>query len=204
MNSNFIVSCFLEQLKKIRANFSVAKELWCRFLCEMKLKKLLLNLTFLILFPLILISQENNLRTNIFIRTPQIVNYNFGQSEITYSPIISVGTGLSHKSKFIELATFISDSDTYGFYTFFGTTLSTKPLSDKINLLTNWFGEVTYVPSQAEDSDYFLYTTGVCYFLNHSFEWGSIGIPLCVGIAYGENQFSLNTRTILNLSINLN
>ncbi|MBC7000792.1 hypothetical protein [Cytophaga sp. FL35] len=170
----------------------------------MELRQLVIYPALFILFPITLIGQENRLRTNVFVRTPQIVNYNFEQNVITYSPFVSIGTGLSHKSKFIELATFISDSDTYGFYTFFGTTLHTKTLSDKINLFTNWFGEVTYVPSQAEDSDYFIYTTGICYFLNHSFDWGAIGIPLCVGIAYSNNQLSLNTRTILNLSINLN
>lgn len=151
-----------------------------------------------------LIGQEDTLKANVFVRTPQIVNYNFSSNEIGYSPFVSVGAGLSHKSKFMELATFISEADTYGFYTFFGTTLNTKPLSANLKLFTNWFGEVTYVPTQGEDSNYFMYTTGTCYFLNHSFDWGSIGIPLCLGVAYGKDEFSLNTRIILNLSINLN
>ncbi|MEM7485105.1 MAG: hypothetical protein AAF348_07835 [Bacteroidota bacterium] len=152
--------------------------------------------------PLIGIGQE--FKSNVFLRTPQVVNYNFNQNEISYSPVISIGTGLSHKSKFIELATFISNNDIYGLYTFFGTTLKTKELNGNWKLLTNWFGEVTYVPKQALDSNTFTYTTGLCFFLNYSFDWGSIGIPLCVGAAYGQNTISLNTRTIFNISLLLN
>ncbi|WP_350287225.1 hypothetical protein [uncultured Croceitalea sp.] len=151
--------------------------------------------------PLMGFGQE--LKPNLFFRTPQIVNYTINQSEVTYSPIISIGVGLSHKSRFIELATFISDDDVYGFYTFFGTTLKTKQLGQDLKLHTNWFGEITYVPSQNQDLDYFMYTSGVCFFLNHSFEWGSIGIPFCLGLAYGQDAISLNTRTVLNLSLNL-
>ncbi|NAS13010.1 hypothetical protein [Poritiphilus flavus] len=170
----------------------------------MNLKKSIGCIVLSVLVPCILKAQESKLRTNLFVRTPQIVNYNFGQNEVAYSPVISIGTGFSLESKFIELATFISDSDTYGFYTFFGYTLKSKPLFDSVSLFTNWFGEVTYVPGQALESAYFMYTTGICYFLNHSFDWGSIGIPLCLGIAYSDQEISLNTRTILNLSINLN
>lgn len=144
-----------------------------------------------------------DLKSNLFLRTPQVVNYNFTQNEITYSPVISIGAGLSHKSKFIELATFISDDDIYGFYTFFGTTLKTKDLGSNWKLHTNWFGEVAYVPEQQSGSDAFTYTTGICFFINYSFDWGSIGFPLCVGAAYSKNTISLNTRTILNLSIPL-
>lgn len=156
------------------------------------------------LIPIAFIGQEHHINTNVFVRTPQIVNYNFERDEIGYAPFISVGGGISHKSKFIELATFINDADVYGFYTFFGTTIKTRAISESIRLFTNWFGEVTYVPKLGADPAYFIYTTGLCYVLNRSFEWGSIGIPLCVGIAYSDNEFSLNTRTILNLSINLN
>ena len=71
-------------------------------------------------------------------------------------------------------------------------------------LHTNWFGEVTFVTEQNQYPDFFIYTSGVCLFLNQHFEWGSIGIPLCLGLAYSDETISLNTRTILNLSLNLN
>lgn len=150
-----------------------------------------------------LISFGQELTPNLFLRTPQVVNYNLNDGQVSYNPVISVGTGLSLGSKFIELATFISDDDIHGFYTFFGTTLKTLELNTNINLNTNWFGEITYVPEQDQNPDSFTYTTGICFFLNHSFEWGSIGIPLCLGVAYNEGTISLNTRTILNLSLNL-
>ena len=168
----------------------------------MKSYKKLLAPVLLALLPIIGIGQE--LTSNLFLRTPQVVNYNFNQNQISFSPVISLGTGLSHKSKFIELATYISDNDIYGFYTFFGTTLKTKELGGKWKLHTNWFGEITYVPKQSLDSDSFTYTTGICYFLNYGFHWVSIGLPLCVGIAYNQKNISLNTRTILNISLNLN
>jgi hypothetical protein len=155
--------------------------------------------TLLILLPFFGIGQD--LKSNLFLRTPQVVNYNFTQNEISYTPVISVGAGLSHKSKFIELATFISDGDVYGYYTFFGTTLKTKDLDTNWKLHTNWFGEVAYIPEQQSNADAFTYTTGLCFFLNYSFDWGSIGFPFCVGAAYSTNTISLNTRTILNLSI---
>lgn len=161
-----------------------------------------------ILFVILLASlpffgMGQDLQSNLFLRTPQVVNYNFTQNEISYSPVISIGVGISHQSKFIELATFISDDDVFGFYTFFGTTLKTKDLGDRWKLHTNWFGEISYVPEQQSGADAFTYTTGLCFFLNYSFDWGSIGFPLCVGTAYSQNTISLNTRTILNLSITL-
>ena len=159
-----------------------------------------------ILFVILLASlpffgMGQDLKSNLFLRTPQVVNYNFTQNKISYSPVISIGAGLSHQSKFIELATFISDDDLFGFYTFFGTTLSTKDLDSNWKLHTNWFGEISYVPEQPSGVEAFTYTTGLCFFLNYSFDWGSIGFPLCVGAAYSHNTISLNTRTILNLSI---
>ena len=152
--------------------------------------------------PIIAIGQE--LKSNLFLRTPQVINYNFNQEKISYNPVVSIGLGLSHKSNFIELATFINDNNIYGFYTFFGTTLNTKELNKNLNFHTNWFGEVTYVPKQSLESGSFTYTTGLCFFLNYGFDWGSIGIPLCIGVAYNQNSINLNTRTILNLSLNLN
>lgn len=164
-------------------------------------KKVLVTI---LLAPLPIVGTGQELKSNLFLRTPQVVNYNFNQNEIAYSPVISIGAGLSRKSRFIELATFIDNNNVYGFYTFFGTTLKTKELGGNWKLHTNWFGEVTYVPKQLLDSDSFTYTTGLCYFLNYSFDWGSIGLPLCVGVAYNQKKISLNTRTILNISLNLN
>lgn len=152
--------------------------------------------------PIVGIGQE--LKSNLFLRTPQVVNYNFSQEQLAFSPVVSVGAGLSHKSKFIELGTFVSADDIYGFYTFFGTTLNMKEVGENWKLYTNWFGEVSYVPGRFLGTDSLTYTTGICFFLNYGFEWGSIGFPLCVGAAYSDKTISLNTRTIFNISLNLN
>ena len=163
----------------------------------------ILTLFVIALLPLSGTSQK--VSTNLFLRTPQIVNYNFNQEKISYSSVMSVGIGFSHKRKFIELATFIDRNDIYGFYTFFGLNLKSKELSGNLNLYTNWFGEVLYVPTQSSlDSDVFVHTTGLCFFLNYGFDWGGIGLPLCIGAAYSQENFSLNTRAILNISLNLN
>jgi hypothetical protein len=168
----------------------------------MEIYKRYISLLVLLTGSLLGFAQE--FKSNLFLRTPQVVNYNMNLSEVSYSPVISIGTGLSHKSKFIELATFINDDEIYGFYTFFGTTLKSKELKTDLNLHINWFGEVTFFPEQYQISDFFTYTTGICFFLNHSYEWGSIGIPLCVGVALNKKTISLNTRTIFNISLNLN
>lgn len=152
--------------------------------------------------PAIVFGQD--LKTNVFVRTPQVVNYNFEQKEINLNSVLSIGAGLSHRTSFIELATFIGDSDIYGFYTFFGKTLKTQELGQNWNLYTNWFGEFTYIPNQKNTSDIFISTSGLCFFLNYGFDWGSIGLPLCIGAAYSQETISLNTRAIINVSIQLN
>lgn len=120
-----------------------------------------------------------------------------------YNPVVSVGAGLSYRSHFVEMATFIDDDELYGFYTFFGTTLATKELKESLKLHSNWFGEITFLSQQPPDADPVIYTSGACFFLNQYFEWGAIGIPLCIGIGYNDRSFSLNTRVIFNLSLNL-
>lgn len=162
----------------------------------------ILTLLAIVLLPLA--GNGQNIKSNLFLRTPQIVNYNFNQEQISYNPVMSIGMGFSHKRKFIELATFIDGNDIYGFYTFFGLNLKSKELSENLNLYTNWFGEVIYLPKQSIGSDAFVHTTGLCFFLNYGFDWGGIGLPLCIGGAYSQNTFSLNTRAILNISLNLN
>lgn len=168
----------------------------------MKKQYLRLFIPFSLVYGVLVNAQE--IHTNVFIRTPHIVNYNAGSNALTYSPLVSIGAGLSHKKKFMELATFMGDDDTYGFYTFFGTVLHKKDLGQKIGLNTNWFGEITYVPPQNMVSEQVIYTSGVCVFPNWSHPWGAIGIPICLGLGYAENEISLNTRFIVNLSINLN
>lgn len=59
---------------------------------------------------------------------------------------MATGLGFSHKSKFIELASFVNKDDNLGLFTFLGSTLHTKRLDENWELHTNWFGELTYFP----------------------------------------------------------
>ncbi|MBO0343495.1 hypothetical protein [Flagellimonas profundi] len=168
----------------------------------MEIHKGLILVLLALTMPKLSLAQE--LKPSLFVRTPQIANYNINTNEVSYTPILSIGAGLSYKSEFIELAAFVDATNQYGFYTFFGTTLKTNEIQRNLYLNVNWFGEVTYIPKQHQDSDSFVHTTGISLFLNHSFDWGSIGIPLCIGFGYSNKTISLNTRTILNISLNLN
>jgi hypothetical protein len=138
---------------------------------------------------------------NWFVRTPQIVNFNLNTSAVSFLPVVSTGFGLSHRSKYIEAASFITQGNTYGYYTFFGSTLKSKELDPHWKLNVNWFGEVAFVPQQSESKKAWTQTVGICFFINQQFKWGNIGIPLCVGIAHSQGHFSLNSRTIVNFSI---
>ena len=120
------------------------------------------------------------LKVNLFSRTLQIFNYDISKANVSYNSALSIGAGISNKSKFIELATLISIDDIYGLYTFFGTSLFKKSMTQNFSLFTNLFGEVTYIPNQAISSGSIIYTSGICFFLNRSFDWGSIGYPICI------------------------
>ncbi|MCA0363037.1 MAG: hypothetical protein LCH67_03280 [Bacteroidetes bacterium] len=142
--------------------------------------------------------------TNYFIRMANVANFNLTNKSTYYTPALATGFGFSHKSKFIEIASFVNKDDNLGLFTFFGSTLHTKTLDENWKLHTNWFGETTYFPEQKNNQSVWINTVGMCFFLNRSYKWGSIGIPLCVGGAYSERTISINTRAILNLSFDLN
>jgi hypothetical protein len=144
------------------------------------------------------------IQTNYFIRTANVANFNLTNNTTYYTPALATGFGFSHKSKFLEVASFVNKDDNLGVFTFFGSTLHTKPLDENWKLHTNWFGELTIFPEQKNNQSVWIYTAGLCFFLNRSYKWGAIGIPICVGGAYSEKTISLNTRAIFNLSFNLN
>jgi len=140
----------------------------------------------------------------VFSRSPQLVNYNFQNAKSSFSQGISTGVGLTHKSLFLELGTFILEGDSYGHYSFFGGGLSHIELGNSVNLNTNVFGEVTNLPSQAEQpTSSWIFTSGVCFFPNAQFKRLNIGIPLCIGLAYQDKSMYLNSRFILNLSYSI-
>lgn len=163
--------------------------------------KVLLSLLLSAAWPLGSIAQE--IKVNLFVRSPQVINYDLSEAQLAYNPVMSLGLGLSHKGTFLELATLISDDDLYGYYTFFGTRLGQKALSQAVQAECSWFGELSYTPNQPGADQALTYTSGLCYVISHRFETGAIGLPLCLGGAYSQSQFSLNARAVINLSINL-
>lgn len=141
----------------------------------------------------------------IFTRSPQFVDYSFKNAESTFSQGVSAGIGLTYKTVFLELGSFILEGNSYGHYSFFGSTVNSLELGKSINLNTNIFGEVTNLPSQSEQpKSSWICTGGVCFFPNAQLKRLNIGIPLCIGVAYQDNFVSLNSRFILNLSYSIN
>lgn len=139
-----------------------------------------------------------------FARTPQLVNYNFKSSEASYSQGVSMGLGLTHQSVFMEAGAFILNGDDHGYYTFFGTAMSSVQLVEPFRLNTNLFGEITTLPGQSEQSaDTWIFTSGICLFPNIQVQRLNIGIPLCLGLAYQDRDIYLNHRFILNLAFSL-
>jgi hypothetical protein len=148
-------------------------------------------------------ARSQNITANWFVRNAHIANYNLTNQSVYYTPAMASGFGFSHKRKFIELATFVNKQDDYGLFTFFGSNIHKTSLDENWKLYTNWFGEFTLLPKQKESKSIWIGTSGICFFINHEYKWGAIGIPLCIGGVYSQQTFSLNSRAILNLSINI-
>ena len=162
-----------------------------------------LTISILILFSF-QFADAQELGAYAFARTPQIVNFQFSQADVRYSQGLSVGLGLTHKAHFLELGTFIFEGDSYGYYSFFGSTLKSTTIGDIVHLNTNWFGEVTHLPVQGESKNAsWVYTGGVCLFPNVQLNKVNVGIPMCLGLAYQEKEYYLNNRFMLNLSYRL-
>ncbi len=141
------------------------------------------------------------LRAYLFTRAPQLVNYQFKTGSTSYSQGLSMGVGFTKNTGFLELGSFIFEGNSYGYYIFFGSTMKTTELGNTIKLNTNWFGEISHLPSQTEQSDQlWIYTAGACLFPNVQLQRFNLGLPLCLGLAYQEKELYLNTRFILNFS----
>lgn len=160
--------------------------------------------TILIILIAVLKGNCQKIQTNYFIRTANVANFNLTKKSTYFTPALATGFGFGHKSKYIEVASFVNKEDNLGLFAFFGSTLHSNILDENWKLHTNWFGELTYFPEQKNNQNVWINTAGLCFFLNRSSKWGSIGIPLCVGGAYSDKTISINTRAILNLSFNLN
>lgn len=141
----------------------------------------------------------------LFARTPHLVDLTLDHVDLSYAQAVSVGAGMTYKSYFAELGTFIAEGNTHGYYTFFGATLKTTEVSEVFRVNTGGYGEVTHLPTQSEISKAtWTITGGVCLFPNLQMQNLNIGIPLCLGLAHQEGSFRINSRFILNLAFALN
>jgi len=77
----------------------------------------------LFLVPLLTFAQE--VHFHWFMRTPQVINRNMTNQQLSYSSLVSTGVGTSSNGVFTELGTYVSDGNYYGYYSFSGTTIFT-------------------------------------------------------------------------------
>ncbi|WP_109829733.1 hypothetical protein [Reichenbachiella versicolor] len=168
------------------------------------MRKIIGALFTLLLLSAIPKSYAQNTGVYAIVRAPQFMNYNFNTNDASYTEGLSAGIGLYHKSLFIELAPVILEDNYYGYYTFFGSTIKRTELSKNFNLNTSMFGEVTTFPEQSGISDgTWIYTGGLCLFPNVQVQRMNLGVVLCTGLAYQDEEMIFNNRFVLNLTYTL-
>jgi hypothetical protein len=150
------------------------------------------------------VGSAQRLTANIFARTPQLVNYNFKSARWSYAQLVSAGMGIGKGPAFLELASFINNSNVVGYYTFFGGTVYKSQLENNCAIATSWYGEVTHIPAAStESTPLWIETSGLCFTASQQVGSVNIGFPVCVGVAYSGQAFSLNSRIMLNISMEL-
>lgn len=147
--------------------------------------------------------KHKKINIDLFVRLPQVVNYNFATSAISYSPVVSSGFTLQSKAAFADLGSFIGSSNTFGHYTYFGSALLRKQSADNWLFVTNWFGEATYFPVQQEKKSYWVQTIGISPVLVKPIHYGTFAIAFTLGAAFYDGTVSLNSRIIFNYSLPL-
>jgi hypothetical protein len=145
--------------------------------------------------------QAQKLSADLFVRLPQVVNYNFTKPSISYSPLVSTGFTARYKSSFVDLGSFISNTNVVGHYTYFGSPLLSRHGLDNWLFVTNWFGEATYFPTQQEKKSYWIQTVGISPVLVKPIHFGTFAIALTMGAAFYDGTVSLNSRILFNYSL---
>jgi hypothetical protein len=138
---------------------------------------------------------------DLFIRLPQVVNYNFTKPTISYAPLISTGLTLRYKKAFVDVGSFIGNTNVVGHYSYFGSALYNRQSPDNWLFVTNWFGEATYFPAQQDKKSYWVQTVGISPVLVRPFHFGAFAIALTIGAAFYDDTLSLNSRIIFNYSL---
>jgi hypothetical protein len=123
--------------------------------------------------------------------------------ELGHASLVSTGVGASYGRSFTQLGTFVSNESMYGFYSFSGTNLASKPLDERWALDTNLFGTFTFLPAQEGNTHSWTYTGGMFFYLHYSTDWGGFGFPLVLGVAYTEPSVSIITQVMFNFTVGL-
>jgi hypothetical protein len=147
--------------------------------------------------------QAQKINIDLFVRLPQVINYNFTKSVSSYSPVVSSGFTFRYKTVFADVGSFISSGNVVGHYTYFGSPLFIKQGSDKWLFVTNWFGEATHFPTQQENKSHWVQTVGISPVLVKPIPFGTFAIALTIGAAFNDDTVSLNSRIIFNYSLPL-
>lgn len=146
-------------------------------------------------------AKPKQLSTSVFIRMPSIVDYNFDDGSIYYSPALMGGFGLMYKKFYLELGTMIDRYDHYGFCADLIYQLWTKRLDENWHSTTGIIGEVAFFPAQQTYEDLWIYTAGICHMIFLPMKWGTPSIGFLLGGSYMEEAIHLHGRLMLNLSI---
>ncbi len=162
--------------------------------------------------------QENNMQSNtkglndtipkrlsgsLFVRMPSMVDYNFKQKSIYYTPMLMGGFGLMYDKFYFEIASFADKNDNYGFDASLIYSLRVKSLDENWFSTTGIIGEVSYYPTQHSNPDLWIYTAGLTHLIFRPYKWGTPAIGFLLGGAYMSEEIHLNARVMLNLSIPL-
>ena len=141
---------------------------------------------------------------SFFVRDANVVDYNFTDEQIFYSPCFATGINVEHKTSFIELGAFINKNDYYGFMLSAATALEMKKIDNNWLRAIAIIGQVCYYPSQQSDPDLWMYFSGIVVAYIYPMNWGSLILAGMPGLSYANEKWSLTTLTMINLSIKLN
>lgn len=138
---------------------------------------------------------------SLFIRKASFLDYNFKQESIYYTPALMGGFGVMYNRAYFEIASFIGKDDNYGLAADLIYSLRAKNLDENWKSTMGMIGEASYFPAQQENPDLWIYTAGLCYMIYRPFKWGTPSIGFLLGGSYYNEEVSLNSRMMLNLSV---
>lgn len=163
------------------------------------MKKILIPFAFLIYNNLY--GQKPGL--DVFMRLPQVANYNITEGVASFTPMVSAGLTLRYGGFFADFGSFIDKADKFGHYTYFGSPLHTRSYPDNKLFIVNWFGEFTYVPDQENNERLVIKTAGVSPLLAFKVGRSTFATAFTLGVAFAGATTSLNSRIIINYSLPL-